>query len=333
MKQNFNVKLEFKRNETEKLGKNFGWIISAIRLSNLVLLSVSEKANGVYHFCVFFFGTNVWLLLYAPLIIHITQLDCGVCVCVCCSCLLCLHLMYNIPNSLQSEFTFDIISFDIPSKVLYSPSIYLYLYFHSVRQPGYVQNNTRSIPCTKLDTHFHPHFVVFVREWEKEISITKQQKYIFNFRSRDVIFLSFGFFVPFRFVSFCMFFFFATAIAFLVRFFFSSCLLSSLSVALLAIWLATFTFLVFLRQFLSHIHRYHPLSCPSFPCVERVCVSAYNLMDDIVPMQTLWDFFDILSSLLASVVFWSHHLQQQQQSFRFHSAFLFLTLFCFGICN
>lgn len=219
MKQNFNVKLEFKRNETEKLGKNFGWIISAIRLSNLVLLSVSEKANGVYHFCVFFFGTHVWLLLYAPLIIHITQLDCGVCVCVCCSCLLCLHLMYNIPNSLQSEFTFDIISFDIPSKVLYSPSIYLYLYFHSVRQPGYVQNNTRSIPCTKLDTHFHPHFVVFVREWEKEISITKQQKYIFNFRSRDVIFLSFGFFVPFRFVSFCMFFFSLRLSLFLCVFF------------------------------------------------------------------------------------------------------------------
>lgn len=139
--------------------------------------------------------------------------------CVCCSCLLCLHLMYNIPNSLQSEFTFDIISFDIPSKVLYSPSIYLYLYFHSVRQPGYVQNNTRSIPCTKLDTHFHPHFVVFVREWEKEISITKQQKYIFNFRSRDVIFLSFGFFVPFRFVSFCMFFFSLRLSLFLCVFF------------------------------------------------------------------------------------------------------------------
>lgn len=137
-------------------------------------------------------------------------------------------------------------------------------------------------------------------------------------------------FFPFRFDSFCFVCsFFATAIAFLVRFF----------VMLVVVFvggsfghlIGHFHFSCFPSSILSTAMS--PRVCPPFfPLRVRLCMCVQFNGWYRAPMQTLWDFFDILSSLLASVVF-SGPPPSAAEFLVSHSARLFLTLFCFGICN
>lgn len=187
-----------------------------------------------------------------------------------------------------------------------------------------VTNWTRTLAYTvgflytfiKLDTFSSAYIGYFVREWEKEISITKQPKYIFNFSITRCYFL----FLLFLF----FFFFFRYDHCVVVRFF---CHVRGF---VGYFWPFDWPLLLFLLFFV--------ITAP-FPF--NLFIYIYNSMDDIVPMQTYWDFVDILSSVLARVcvgrgtghfhlpLFGGGCLFLWSDSF----LLIFLSLFCFGICN
>lgn len=228
----------------------------------------------------------VWLLLlwYAPLIIHITQLEYGGCKynhCVCyCSCLhtlgFVLDILYNI---LFSQFTFNIISFDILSKVLYifaydSNSVSISF---SRRVTNWIRTHThtRTYISIKLDTHFHPHSKILCVNEKKKYRLLNNRNTSSIFDHAMLFFFLFGrVLFSFHFISFCFVCFFAMAIGFLLVRFFSCTSWSSFVGGSFGHLIGHFYFFWFFFEFLpphTTPHRWWTVAVVHFPYIYDVC--------------------------------------------------------------